>query len=91
MRTPTDSTLIAVLLTAAVLAASPAGAARSYWREMTVGHFHLYSTLSDNPTRNIAVPASSRANSPNLFRTASLLSTARKSRILFSLWMFLWR
>ena len=54
MRITTDSTLIAVLLATALLAAGPVGAARSDWREMTVGHFHLYSTLSDNSTRNVA-------------------------------------
>jgi hypothetical protein len=31
-----------------------AAAARSDWREMTVGHFHLYSTLRDSNTREVA-------------------------------------
>lgn len=54
MRRPTETTLIAALLATVLLAASPARAARSDWREMTVGHFHLYSTLRDSATRNIA-------------------------------------
>ena len=53
MRATTVSTLIAALI-AAVFVLAPAHAARSDWREMTVGHFHLYSTLSDSSTRNIA-------------------------------------
>jgi hypothetical protein len=39
---------------ALMLAASSADAARTEWREMTIGHFHLYSTLGDSATRDIA-------------------------------------
>lgn len=37
-----------------LLAITPAQAGRTDWREMSVGHFHLYSTLSDSNTRNVA-------------------------------------
>ena len=53
MRRPADTTLIAVLL-AVLFAACPAHAARSDWRELSVSHFHLYSTLSDSSTRTVA-------------------------------------
>ncbi len=43
------------LLTACVLLASDhVLAARSDWRQMTVGHFHLYSTMRDSKTRDVA-------------------------------------
>ena len=42
------------LLLALLLASGEATAARSDWREMTVGHFHLYSTLRDSSTREVA-------------------------------------
>lgn len=32
----------------------PALAARTDWRQMTIGHFHLYSTLGDSKTRDVA-------------------------------------
>ena len=38
----------------ALLLAGPAVAGRSDWRQMTVGHFHLYSTLRDSRTREVA-------------------------------------
>ena len=38
----------------ALLLSEPAAAARTDWREMTVGHFHLYSTLRDSKTREVA-------------------------------------
>lgn len=34
--------------------AGPVFAGRSDWRELTVGHFHLYSTASDGKTRDFA-------------------------------------
>jgi hypothetical protein len=37
-----------------LLLSAPAVAARTDWREMTVGHFHLYSVLSDSSTREMA-------------------------------------
>ncbi len=46
------STLIAVAGT--LLLPSAASADRSDWREMTVGHFELFSTLSDAGTRDVA-------------------------------------
>ncbi|MBS0376642.1 MAG: hypothetical protein JSR73_18865 [Proteobacteria bacterium] len=45
-------TLVALALL--VLAAVPARAARTDWREMTIGRFHVYSTLRDSRTREIA-------------------------------------
>jgi hypothetical protein len=43
------------LLAACVLLVSNhAMAARSDWRQMTVGHFHLYSTMRDSKTREVA-------------------------------------
>jgi len=35
--------------------AGPVLAGRSDWRELSVGHFHLYSTVSDSKTRDFAV------------------------------------
>jgi hypothetical protein len=43
------------LIAGLAIAAAAADAARSNWREMTVGHFHLYSTLGDSATRNLAL------------------------------------
>ena len=43
-----------LLLAAVLLASDPALAARSDWRQMTVGHFHLYSTMRDSKTRDVA-------------------------------------
>ena len=48
------ATLLVLVLVLMLVAVAPARAARSDWREMTVGHFHLYSTLRDASTRNIA-------------------------------------
>lgn len=42
------------LLAAVLLVSDPALAARSDWRQMTVGHFHLYSTMRDSKTREVA-------------------------------------
>jgi hypothetical protein len=47
---PSKMLLAACLL----LSTAPALAARSDWRQMTVGHFHLYSTLRDSKTREVA-------------------------------------
>lgn len=41
-------------LVLAALMALPAQAARTDWREMSVGGFHLYSTLQDRTTREVA-------------------------------------
>jgi hypothetical protein len=37
-----------------LLVSGPAFAGRTDWRQMSVGHFHLYSTLRDSSTRNVA-------------------------------------
>jgi hypothetical protein len=37
-----------------LLVSAPAAAARTDWRQLTVGHFHLYSTLRDSKTREVA-------------------------------------
>ena len=42
------------LWAAVLLVSNPALAARSDWRQMTVGHFHLYSTMRDSKTREVA-------------------------------------
>jgi hypothetical protein len=42
------------LLAAVLLVSGPAFAARTDWRQMTVGHFHLYSTMRDSKTREVA-------------------------------------
>ncbi|HXI78357.1 MAG TPA: hypothetical protein VNH21_14540, partial [Steroidobacteraceae bacterium] len=41
-------------LACGLLASTAVLAARSDWRQMTVGHFHLYSTMRDSKTRDIA-------------------------------------
>jgi hypothetical protein len=43
-----------VLWTGLMLLSGSALAGRGDWREMTVGHFHLYSTLRDSRTRDVA-------------------------------------
>jgi hypothetical protein len=43
-----------IFLAAALVLTSAAGAERSDWRLMTVGHFELFSTLGDSATRNVA-------------------------------------
>ena len=54
MRTRIRDRLAPALL-AGTLALPPAALAeRSDWREMTVGHFELFSTLGDSATRNVA-------------------------------------
>jgi hypothetical protein len=45
---------ITLLLASIMFASDHAAAARSDWREMTVGHFHLYSTMRDSKTRDVA-------------------------------------
>ena len=42
------------LLACGLLASTAVLAARSDWRQMTVGHFHLYSTMRDSKTREVA-------------------------------------
>jgi hypothetical protein len=42
------------LLALTMFASVPAFAGRTDWREMTVGHFHLFSTLKDSSTRDVA-------------------------------------
>jgi hypothetical protein len=37
-----------------LLVSAPASAARSDWRQLTVGHFRLYSTMRDSKTREVA-------------------------------------
>jgi len=56
MRTTIRTALAVALVGVLLVAAGPASASstRSNWREMTVGHFHLYSTLGDGATRNVA-------------------------------------
>jgi hypothetical protein len=44
----------AFLAACVLLVSNHALAARSNWREMTVGHFHLYSTMRDSKTREVA-------------------------------------
>jgi hypothetical protein len=46
--------MIRVLTMSLLLTPAAAFAARSDWREMTVGHFHLFSTLRDSSTRDVA-------------------------------------
>ncbi len=46
--------LIASVASAWLASGSPAAAARNDWREMTTGHFHLFSTLRDSGTRQVA-------------------------------------
>ena len=41
-------------LACGLLASTAVLAARSDWRQMTVGHFHLYSTMRDSKTRDVA-------------------------------------
>lgn len=41
-------------LACGLLASTAVLAARSDWRHMTVGHFHLYSTMRDSKTRDVA-------------------------------------
>ncbi len=43
-----------LLLACLMFASDHAVAARSDWRQMTVGHFHLYSTMRDSKTRDVA-------------------------------------
>jgi len=45
--------LACLLLVSAPMSAT-ASAVRSDWRQLTVGHFHLYSTMSDSKTREVA-------------------------------------
>jgi hypothetical protein len=51
---PASIHIRAALALAVSLAAMPALGARTDWREMSVGRFHLMSTLSDERTREIA-------------------------------------
>jgi hypothetical protein len=44
----------ALLAACVLLMADHVLAARSDWRQMTVGHFHLYSTMRDSKTRDVA-------------------------------------
>ena len=46
--------LTSILLAATVFLPTAALAERSDWREMTVGHFELFSVLSDAATRDVA-------------------------------------
>ena len=45
---------IRVLTMSLLLTPAAAFAGRTDWREMTVGHFHLFSTLRDSSTRDVA-------------------------------------
>jgi hypothetical protein len=55
MHTRISKHLVSLVLTGALALPTSVHAARSDWRELAVGHFHLFSTLNDSGTRNIAL------------------------------------
>lgn len=54
MRRTITKNAVALFAAGVCWMACPALADRSDWRELTVGHFHLYSTVSDSKTRDFA-------------------------------------
>ena len=47
--------IVSLVLAGALTLPSSVHAARSDWRELVVGHFDLFSTLSDSGTRKVAL------------------------------------